>query len=441
MNILKKSIVTIGLILSLSTQVFATEALPKEPVLSPWAIKPVSEAQLQGLYPLNQEAQTINFTSEISSTDLEYLNKTAKTKLEEVKLKKNNKSFKPETSKNDNSREDVLINVYNIVGPYADDSGNGAVEYFKENNLINGDGNELGLDKKATIEQAITFYNRAVADVINDQNMGGKGVFYKIEANGNTVYLFGSIHVGDPSLYPIDSDIIEAYNKSNSLYVEADITDAEKVIASQQKLISDVPLDEQLGSELYQRYKTVMDKYQIPEEAYKNLKIWSAYNTLSTIPLLTEMPNGAAYGIDQYFLINAKLDQKEIKELESIDFQFDLLENFGNDKYLNLTKNLLDEIENNNSKESVELTKNMLKSWKIGDEKEFAKIFESQDDFTQYLVVDRDPEMANKIDEMLKSKDKKTYFVVAGSGHYAPKNSVLKYLTDKGYTVENLTGK
>ena len=61
--------------------------------------------------------------------------------------------------------------------------------------------------------------------------MGAKGVFYKAEANGNTVYMLGSIHVGDSTMYPIDSDIIDAYNSSSELFVEADITNAEKVLA------------------------------------------------------------------------------------------------------------------------------------------------------------------------------------------------------------------
>ncbi|CRH94707.1 TraB family [Chlamydia trachomatis] len=83
----------------------------------------------------------------------------------------------------------------------------------------------------------------------------------------------------------------------------------------------------------------------------------------------------------------------------------------------------------------------MQKYWIDGNEKDFAKIFNGSDEFTKHLLVDRDPKMAEKIDAMLKSKEKKTYFVVVGSGHYVPEKSVLHYLKEKGYTIENLTGK
>lgn len=439
MNLLKKSILTVGLILALSSQAFASEV--KQPTLSPWAVKPINNAQMQGIYPISPEQQTKNYTVEVSKSDIDSLNKALESKLELTKLKINNKTFKPVSVKNDNTREDVLTNIYNIVGPYADNSGKGVVEYFKENKLINGNGTDLSLDKKATLEQTITFYNRAITDVINDQNMGGKGVFYKVQANGNTVYMFGSIHAGNDSMYPVDSDVMDAFESSDELFVEADITNAEQIVKSQKKLISDTPLSEQLGADLYNRYKAVMDKYGVPEESYKNLKLWSAYNTLSSIPMATEMPYGTAFGVDQYFLINANLDQKQIKELESIDFQFDMLEKFGTEKYLALTKELLTQIEKDNGKTIIQELKNMQQYWRNGDENAFDKIFSSQDEFTKYLVVDRDPEMAKKIDGLLKSKDKKTYFVVVGSGHYAPKNSVINYLKNMGYTVENLTGK
>ena len=58
-------------------------------------------------------------------------------------------------------------------------------------------------------------------------------------------------------------------------------------------------------------------------------------------------------------------------------------------------------------KKLVEQTKSMQKFWTEGNEKGFSKMFNTGDEFTKHLVVDRDPKMADKIDELLKSKDKK----------------------------------
>lgn len=438
MKILNKVTVTLGLTLTLSTHVFAAQI--QQPTISPWAIKIVNNAQMQGIVPISPEQQTKDYTIVLNKNELDSLNSSSVKKLESYNLKQN-KNFKPEALKNNFTKEDVIINIYNLVGKYADDSGNGAVEYFKANNLIKGNGVELGLDKTATLEQAIALYTRAITDVIDDQNMGGKGVFYKVEANGNTVYLFGSIHVGDSAMYPIDSDVMNAFNSSNELFVEADITNSEKVMAAQSSLVSETPLTEKLSPELYSRLKAIMDKYQIPEENYKNLKVSALYSTISSIPMLTEMPLGSVKGIDQYFLVNSKLDNKKIGEVESIEFQFDMLNNFGDEKYIKLIEDLVTQIEKDNGKELVKDTKKMQKYWIDGNEKDFAKIFNGSDEFTKHLLVDRDPKMAEKIDAMLKSKEKKTYFVVVGSGHYVPEKSVLHYLKEKGYTIENLTGK
>ncbi|MDY2986532.1 MAG: TraB/GumN family protein [Peptoniphilus sp.] len=438
MKIIKKLTATLGLTLILSTNTFAAQV--QQPTISPWAVKIVNNAQMQGIVPISIEQQEKNFTVKLNKQDLDALNTATQQKLEQYKLKKNPK-FKSENLKNDFTKEDVIINIYNIVGEYSDDLEKNAVEYFKEKKLLEGDGFELGLNQPATLEQAIALYTRAITDIVNDQNMGAKGVFYKTEANGNTVYMLGSIHVGDSTMYPIDSDIIDAYNSSDELFVEADITNAEKVLAAQSSLISKIPLNQKLSPELYSRFKAIMDKYKIPEENYKNLKVSAAYTNLSSIPMVTEMPLASAKGIDQYFLINSKLDNKKIGEIESIAFQLDMLDKFGDQKYVKLIEELIPQIEKDNAKKLVEQTKSMQKFWTEGNEREFSKIFNTSDEFTKHLVVDRDPKMADKIDEMLKSKDKKTYFVVVGSGHYTSEKSVINYLQEKGYKVENLTGK
>ena len=52
------------------------------------------------------------------------------------------------------------------------------------------------------------------------------------------------------------------------------------------------------------------------------------------------------------------------------------------------------------------------------------------------LFGERDKNMAQKLTTILEQKEKKTYFVVVGSGHLALKGSVVDRLKEKGFKVD-----
>ena len=57
----------------------------------------------------------------------------------------------------------------------------------------------------------------------------------------------------------------------------------------------------------------------------------------------------------------------------------------------------------------------------------------------QKLVFDdRDEIMAVKVDELLKDREAKTYFVIAGAGHFVSDTGVLIRLEERGYKVERI---
>ena len=58
----------------------------------------------------------------------------------------------------------------------------------------------------------------------------------------------------------------------------------------------------------------------------------------------------------------------------------------------------------------------------------------SNDALEDKMLKDRNIGMADKIDAYLQTD--KTYFVVVGLAHYLGDESVIKYLEEKGFTVE-----
>lgn len=181
---------------------------------------------------------------------------------------------------------------------------------------------------------------------------------------------------------------------------------------------------------------------------------------------------GPDYGIDMYFLEKAKAVNKEIKELESIEMQMDLL--FGNLDLLMPQSGLSEEEEIEKLRETVEAILNpeqgeegeeetveefseeelmelleeqfgliteMMDSIKDGDEEKLLKILEEEgglDILGDSLIGERDVNMAKKIADLLEADGEKTYFIVVGAAHYIVDGTILDNLRDMGYEIERL---
>jgi hypothetical protein len=142
-------------------------------------------------------------------------------------------------------------------------------------------------------------------------------------------------------------------------------------------------------------------------------------------------------GIDQYFLSKAE-GKKKIVELESMDYQINLLSGFSDkDQELFLIYTLKDlrlmEQEVNQltqawisgDTKSVEslLTRSIL------EDKRLSSIFEK-------LIFERNRRMVSEIEDFLRTKE--TYFVIVGAGHLVGDQGVIELLRGKGYVIEQL---
>src|SRR5690349_22883151 len=55
-----------------------------------------------------------------------------------------------------------------------------------------------------------------------------QGLLYKVESTTATVYVLGSIHVADASLYPLDPRILSAFEQADTLVLETELTPTAK---------------------------------------------------------------------------------------------------------------------------------------------------------------------------------------------------------------------
>jgi len=279
-----------------------------------------------------------------------------------------------------------------------------------------------------------------VLHVSSASSYAQKNFIWRVQSNKSTVYLLGSIHFLKKDVYPLSNAIENAFNASNVLAVEANVNDISGLNVQRLMESAFYPGDDTLerhvsGSTL----KTIKEQTEglgLPVEIVYKQKPWLLGLTLESLALLKSGydPN---YGIDKYFLSKAA-DKKKILELESLDYQIDLLSGLSeNEQELFLLQTIKD-------LKILEREVNALvDAWKTGaadrfastvtknlaDDRRFIPIYDK-------LIYKRNRDMASKIEGFLKTKD--TYFVVVGAAHLLGDRGIIQLLRGKGYSVDQL---
>lgn len=416
-----------------SKEIKSKEKTPeiKTPSFSPWATMDLNDVQFMGIYPASSFFEGKDFRKETSLEDANTAYKLAKEKIESRGLKTGGDfTFK------DLTRLETLESISKLLN---DDKF--AVKNLKEAKIFFGQEDEKYLNTKIPLEEMLALYNRATKKVLQENDKVAKGFFYEIENKNNKVYMLGSIHIGKTSMYPVDQNIVNSLKNSDKIFMEIDLTNQKKLAEMQEKMYyKDAgSLKDDLGEELFTRVANIFKGFGMTEDQVNKLKPWAIYNTLSVDPK-GEVAT-STYGIESYFLALSLLNNIELGELESVDFQSDLLSNFDKEAYISMIKNLTDEIEKNGYKNINAGLNEMLDAWESGNKKKLTSLLSTEGDketekFNEALLTERDKNMAKKIDAMLKEEGEHTYFILVGSAHLVPENSVTGILKDMGYEIK-----
>lgn len=261
---------------------------------------------------------------------------------------------------------------------------------------------------------------------------------WKINGKSNTVYLFGSIHVANKSMYPLGDKVDAAFKQSEVLVVEVD-----------EAQVDQVKLQEiMMAKGFYGGSETIKD--HVSEDTLKLLQQLLAdtgvpYITVArmrpgiialtlTVAKIVKMGYSPELGIDRYFMQQAR-GQKEVLQLESMEEQLDLLLSFSDDDLmLKHTLISLDKL--------PKMISDLINSWKNGDEKLLEKIMltDQKNEYPEFngllkrLIEDRNVTMTVKIQNML--NESKDYFVVVGAGHLVGEKGIVAQLKRNGFSVQ-----
>lgn len=267
-----------------------------------------------------------------------------------------------------------------------------------------------------------------------------RALLWSAEKAAQRLYLLGSIHFGDETLYPMPPAVEAAYADADTLAVEIDIEGADAGKAAQLMLVRGMYPDVENNLRTHVEARTWdllverAPRYGLPIEFLQQQKPWLATVTLSA------MAARAAglredLGIDVHFLQRARRDGKPIVALESVELQFGMFEDLSaaeQDAFLFQTLSDLED--------APGYFRRMLEAWRDGDgaalNEQVNESLRGQRGLERVhrsLLIDRNIAMARKIDAL--AEQGKVPLVVVGAGHMVGEQGLVDLLRGQGYTV------
>lgn len=280
-------------------------------------------------------------------------------------------------------------------------------------------------------------WNKEQRSVSLKENEPSKGFLWKVEKDGSTVYLLGSIHIANKAMYPLRSEIQKAYDASDYLVVEADISKmndekVQKQVLDLSVLKDNTTLKDHISADSYKKLGEILKENGLPENTLDTYKPWSVS---STVDYLSSAKEGydSGIGIDAHFLQQSLENKKPILELESIEYQLNMFNNFSDKLQEEMLKGSIE-----NYFAEVSGIEDLTKMWVTGNEEqllELTKSASSNAELNKALLTDRNAPMVEKITGYLNDTTKKSYFVVVGAAHMLGENGLVPLLEKKGFTV------
>lgn len=304
-----------------------------------------------------------------------------------------------------------------------------------------------------TTSEAITPETSSETTENNTEEPDSKKItplLYKVtDDKKNTIWLFGSIHVGKEYFYPLPDYVWDAYNNADALAVEFDMTEFESDMDAQmeaiQKLIylDGTKIDDHLPEETYTKAVEILTELDVYNSLldYYIPYMWA---TIIDNELVSKCGLDSELGIDMHFLNNAYENDKEIISVESAEFQYNMMANFSEELQVILLEESLECYSDLDRYKDDMAT--LLTLWENGNEKDFSEYlyaegeFESKHEEALYkeyndeMVVKRNLSMTDFAEDTLKSG--KEVFICVGAAHIVGEGGMSGQLKDRGYTVE-----
>jgi uncharacterized protein len=283
--------------------------------------------------------------------------------------------------------------------------------------------------------------NEPKSDEKSASSSDKKSFLWEVKSAKNTVYLFGTIHVGKRDFYPLPDVVEKALAEAKKIVVEADISKTDGLDNISKLIMYEAPdtLEKKIPSALFARLKTQLTKFKIPVEGAKSMKPFMI-GALLSVNEFTRLGYDMNFGVDAYLIASANKQMKPILELESQLGQIELLTNMPPLLQETFLENALTALEAGSVAPQMS---GVVNAWQAGDTKLMQdavaagnKNAKRINEFDEILLYGRHSAMVKKIEGFLLEDE--SHFVAVGSLHLLGPKGLVELLRTKGYKIKQL---
>ncbi len=269
------------------------------------------------------------------------------------------------------------------------------------------------------------------------------GVLYKVGRGGQSAYLFGTIHVGASSFYPLAPEVRQALLASSELVVELD-TRADhaysRAVLAHGSYGKGGHIRDFVAPATLDRLTAALHALGITVASVSHLKPWLIANILMGLEL-QRSGFERTHGNEFVLLAHAQAQGTKVTELESADYQlalFDSLNRAQSERYL------LESLAQLSDGSSLRKARATIDAWVSGDAAALDALVPAAVDgdsvmseFTRRVLLgQRNPEMAARIERIMSAG--KTAFIGVGLLHLLGADGLPRLLAQRGYHVERV---
>lgn len=272
---------------------------------------------------------------------------------------------------------------------------------------------------------------------------GSTPLIYEVRSATNTVYLFGTVHVGTRALYPLSPQVEQAFSASRALALEANPLDQQELAAAMVYAMYKTPddLSKHVSPKLFERVKVLAPRIGLPVEYARMMKPHMLAMTLAMMEI-QRLGYDAGLGLDVHLAQRAVHSGLPIRELESMQGQMKLFDDFPAGLKEGMLEMTVDAIEESSVGPEMD---GLLAAWAAGDEDGIQAIIERETAGLpqqvarelQAAIYDRRNEvMAERVAVYLDGDE--PVFVAVGAGHLTGDKGIPELLKRRGFSVRRL---
>lgn len=272
---------------------------------------------------------------------------------------------------------------------------------------------------------------------------GNAPLLWEVTSKSTTVYLLGTIHVGNASMYPLPPAVEKAYSRAQVLALEADPGDPTALLMAMGTVMYQPPetLERNVPPALFQQVREALNASGLPMELAQSMKPYMVSMTL-TMMEAARLGFDASLGVDLHLVNRARRDGKRIVELESMAMQLAMLDGMPKETQAAMLESTIKGMKSGSLKRDLET---MIDAWRTGNAEKMddAATREMKTmparvsrDLQDAMFDRRNRAMADKIVQMLNGAE--VVLVGVGAGHMTGSTGLVALLQARGFSVRRL---